>query len=503
VTTTYMGGRRGPPDGPERPLRGLPGGRSRPRPPPPDDTSAEDGQPEPQARGDDGRPTRRAPGDGDPPGGGPGGVVRPLRPLRVLPGGGAPPLRVIPGGARAPTGAQAPGDTQAPPELPDRGGRPPGRALATTTARPLPGAPARRGTAPRRRWLAAVLALVVLAGLAVTGRVVAERPRTSTSSTAAAATGPATTGPGATATGAVGPTRPSPVVATVGTGGFSYGMVAGAGALWVVGSDELIRVDPGTDRVTARIPVAVSGSGPAAVAVGAGAVWVPAAVPAALWRIDPRTNKVTGRVPLGGPLDGSISVSAAGDSVWVACCGAARPGYPGSTGRLLRVDPHRKRVVADIALAANPAAVAADSAGAWVATADGRVLLVSRKRNRVVATIAAGGPLGFSQTIAAGSGGVWLADPFDEQVVRIDPATRRVVARIPAGAVTTLAVTADAVWGLSSLGLVRVDPARDRLAAVAPDPDLRRARFVAADRGAVWTAGWSSVSRIDPDLVGP
>ena len=75
----------------------------------------------------------------------------------------------------------------------------------------------------------------------------------------------------------------------------------------------------------------------------------------------------------------------------------------------------------------------------------------------------AGGPLGFSQTIAVGSTGVWLADPFHEQVVRIDPKTRRVTARIPAGAVTTLAVTGDAVWGLSSMGLVRVDPARDTL----------------------------------------
>jgi hypothetical protein len=39
--------------------------------------------------------------------------------------------------------------------------------------------------------------------------------------------------------------------------------------------------------------------------------------------------------------------------------------------------------------------------------------------------------------------------------------------------------------------------------ATAADPDLRRARLVAAGAGAVWTAGWSSVSRIDPDLVTP
>jgi hypothetical protein len=476
VTTTYMGGRRGPPGGPERPLRGLPGGRARPRPSPPDGTPPDDGQPGGQA-----------PGDGDPPGAGSGGVVRPLRPPRAIPGGDAPPLRVIPGGAKAP------GDALAPAEPPDGDGLAPERAPATTTTtRPPPVPGARRHARPRRRWLAAALALVLLAGLAVTGRVVAERPGTGAPSTA---TTPAT--------GAAAPVRPSPVVATIGTGGFAYDMAAGAGALWVVGSHEVTRVDPGTDSVTARIPVAATGSGPAAVAVGAGAVWVPVAVPAALWRIDPGSGKVTGRIPLGGPLRGPISVSAAGDTVWVACCGEARPGYPGSTGRLLRVDPHRKRVVADIPLPADPAAVAADAGSAWVATADGQVLLASRKRNRVVAAIDAGGPLGFSQTIAVGPGGVWLADPFDEQVVRIDPRTRRVMARIPAGAVTTLAVTTDAVWGLSSMGLVRVDPARGRVVAVAPDPELRRARFVAAGAGAVWTAGWSSVSRIDPDRVTP
>jgi DNA-binding beta-propeller fold protein YncE len=209
------------------------------------------------------------------------------------------------------------------------------------------------------------------------------------------------------------------------------------------------------------------------------------------------------RIPLGGPLRGSISVSAAGDTVWVACCGEAQAGFPTSSGRLLRVDPRRKRVVADIALNASPVAIAADTSAAWVATAGGQVLMVSPKRNRVTATLNAGGPLGFDHTIAVGPSGVWLADPFDEQLVRIDPRTRRVMARIPAGAVTTLAVTGDAVWGLSSIGLVRVDPARDRVTAVAPDPELRRARLVAADADAVWTAGWSSVSRIDPDLVPP
>jgi hypothetical protein len=41
------------------------------------------------------------------------------------------------------------------------------------------------------------------------------------------------------------------------------------------------------------------------------------------------------------------------------------------------------------------------------------------------------------------------------------------------------------------------------VAAIDPDPDLRRARLVAADATGVWTAGWSSISRIDPALVTP
>jgi len=339
--------------------------------------------------------------------------------------------------------------------------------------------------------MAAILVLVVLAGIALTGRVVADRSRERTAPTTPATTAATTA-----------PVRPSPVAATIGTGGFSYGMAAGAGALWVVGSDEINRIDPASDTVTASIPVGASGSGPGGVAVGAGAVWVPVAVPGTLWGINPGTNKVTSRIPLDGPLRGSISVSAGHDAVWVACCGQG-PGASASGGRLLRVDPRRKRVVADIALPASPVAVAADDAGAWVATAAGQVLMVSGRRNRVAATIDAGGPLGFNQTIAVGAGGVWLADPFDEQVVRIDPRTRRIMARIPAGAVTTLTVTTDGVWALSSLGLLRIDPARDRVAATASDPELRSARLVAADAGAVWTAGWSSVSRIDPALVTP
>jgi uncharacterized protein DUF6923 len=339
--------------------------------------------------------------------------------------------------------------------------------------------------------VSAAAAVILLAALAVTGRLVAVRPEA----------GPASTTPATTAAASPVPTQPSPVVATIATGGFSYGMAVGAGSLWVAGSAQVTRIGLADNRVAATIPVGASGSGLTGVAFGAGAVWVPMAVPGTLWAIDPASNKVT-RIPLGGPLRGLISVSATGGAVWVACCGESAPGG-GARGKLFRVDPRRGRVVAEIALPASPTAVAADPSAAWVATASGRVLVIDPKRNRVADGVDVGGSLGFSQTIAVGAGGVWLAEPFAEQVVRIDPKTRKVVATIPAGAATTLAVASDAVWVISSLGLLRVDPAHDRVVASAPGADLRRAQLITAGSGAVWTAAWNSVSRIDPDRVAP
>ena len=459
-----MGGPPGPPEGGDRPLRGLPGGRGR--------------------RPGGNRPAQDPPEDGGRPGRRPAGEERPLkvlpggdRPLRVLPPDGeGPPLRVVTDGDGAPPEPEHGGERRGGPDRRSRG-----RAGGRWRPR-------------RRRTLVATVAVGLLATVAIAGRVGpggSEPSRQPSGPASATQAPPVTTAPR------------SAVVATIGTGGFPYGMAFGAGSLWVAGGDHVSRIDPVSNRVEATIPLGMGAGhaavGPSGLAFGAGAVWVPMAVPGAVWRIDPASNRVVARISLGGPLREAISVSATRGAVWVASHGE------GERGVLLRVDPARQRVVAEIPLDGVPTAVAASPTAAWVATTGGRVLVVDAKRNRVAGSVnTGGGPLlGFSQTIALGGGGVWLAEPFAEQVVRIDPANRRVVDRIPAGAATNLAVGQGAVWVVSSRGLLRIDIGEQRVVAAVPASELRLTLLVTTGGGAVWAAGWNSVARIDPGRVAP
>lgn len=81
----------------------------------------------------------------------------------------------------------------------------------------------------------------------------------------------------------------------------------------------MTRIDPDTRKVVATIevrdPQGDLESGVFGLAVGAGGVWVPNRYAFDLVRIDPRTNKVSARIEL--PYSPS-SVAVTGDAVWVA-----------------------------------------------------------------------------------------------------------------------------------------------------------------------------------------
>ena len=67
--------------------------------------------------------------------------------------------------------------------------------------------------------------------------------------------------------------------------------VAGAGSVWTTNSIErrLVRIDPATNRVSARI--ALKGTNPLGIAYGAGSIWVANRYSGSVTRVNARTNK--------------------------------------------------------------------------------------------------------------------------------------------------------------------------------------------------------------------
>ena len=135
------------------------------------------------------------------------------------------------------------------------------------------------------------------------------------------------------------------------------GMAIGEGSVWVgdiqhpaSGASTVFRIDPQTNAVAARIPVAAE---VADIAVGGGAVWV-ASDDGTLTRIDPTANVVAATVELGGALSG-VAVGAGG--VWVANSGARN---------VARIDPETNDVVATIPTIARPDAIAVGEGVVWV-----------------------------------------------------------------------------------------------------------------------------------------
>ena len=121
---------------------------------------------------------------------------------------------------------------------------------------------------------------------------------------------------------------------------------------------------------------------------GAGSLWVGAWPDREVVRIDPRSNRVTARFPAGGLNPTGLAVDAT--TVWVV--------HP-DTDEVVRVAPGTGRVVARIRLGPLPfeigagdrrflpSLVAVGAGAGWVASARGAVARIDAASNRVVAVI--------------------------------------------------------------------------------------------------------------------
>ena len=230
---------------------------------------------------------------------------------------------------------------------------------------------------------------------------------------------------------AVAGSSPQPV-ARVRTGDFPAGMTMAHHAVWVAndGAGTIARVDPQTNRVTRRLRLR---PGLISLTHGFGALWVVNYRTGLLTRVDPSTFRAravrVGAIP--------FHVLAAYGRVWVTAWEA---------GTFVEVDPRALKVVRRTRIGPRPAGLRAAAGGVWVgfgrsATAVARVDPRTHRVERVPVGVRA--PTRF----VAGTRDLWI-QAADNVVIRLDPRTRKVRARLSFGG--TLghgAVAADgAIW---------------------------------------------------------
>lgn len=311
------------------------------------------------------------------------------------------------------------------------------------------------------------------------------------------------------------------VTATLPVGSEGGGAVLFAeGSVWITasandgtGAGEVVRIDPATNEIVARIPVAAVPGwefGNSGMTAGAGSIWVTGGgrlpdggTGAILQRIDPAKNEVAASIPIDGRWGADVAVGESG--VWVAI-------FHREGTAVVRLDPESLDVVATTPLQTN-----------WVGQIEalGDAILVGQldlKGNAVftvinpaTSEIAASGVSetpytpsafvvfeGLAWTEAAGE--LWQVDPVTGELVGGPiPITSLGVSG------SGLAVGEDGIWFVGynpnshnerPITLNRVDPATGQVDITAEI--MARGEAIAAGAGAIWMMGVDgTLTRID------
>jgi YVTN family beta-propeller protein len=173
----------------------------------------------------------------------------------------------------------------------------------------------------------------------------------------------------------------------------AWAVASGGGSIWTSSGNRLLEIDPVTDTIVARRDVGEGHGGSGCcfsihdLDFGDGAVWVVDASQT-LARVSPRGGQVTGSTQLGVI---PVAVKVGYGAVWVGLPDPNRPVLA-----LWRVDPRTVRVTQTITLG---------SANSYLATLD----------------------------VALGSGSVWVTNYEEGTLVRVDPNSLDVIAKIKIG----------------------------------------------------------------------
>ena len=265
-----------------------------------------------------------------------------------------------------------------------------------------------------------------------------------------------------------------------------------------VGETSLAVVDPETNEVAHAVDLGFKSN---LIAAGEGSVWVVDPNGSTLWRIDPETHEKKGFGIAVGAGTIPFGLAVGEGSVWVSVLRGTRQvvlELGPEVGDLRNTIPYGEQVDAPVLFRLNPLAVgdravwAIDPSvgGVWRIPRDGR-----RPRKLAEGLDAL--------TVAAGSGGVWVAGASG--ITKLDPLTGIELGSVSTGSqgfgeTAAISLGPGAVWfsTSSSQTLSKVDP--QSIAIVQTFPVGKGPSGIAVGEGAVWVANSrdGTVSRVDP-----
>lgn len=210
--------------------------------------------------------------------------------------------------------------------------------------------------------------------------------------------------------------------------------------MWVTTSEPaaLTGIDPATGAVDPGPLPLGQDAALVSVATGFGSIWVLDAAAQELLRVEPRDQLVSARIPIGG---NPTEVIAGGAWLWVA---------QDSTDDVVRVNPQTNAVDTAASLPAAPGALAYNDGTVYAALPDaGRVARIDANSG-----VPAGDSIdtgGSPKDLAVGRAGLWALDADTAAIRLVDlEASRPRVTNVPVDAgVTSIATGLGSVWAVS------------------------------------------------------
>ena len=220
-------------------------------------------------------------------------------------------------------------------------------------------------------------------------------------------------------------------------------------------------------------------------------LWAASCGDGALLRIDPKTSKVTARITSGAD-DVKDSIAATADSVWL---------LTDSKTTLSRIDPDQNAVVGEIRVPAGCTGLTFGEAALWLACPnENKVLRINPETNLLEKEISVSAQ---PKALAIGANSVWVLCEKDGKIDRIDPKTNQVMKSIEldvAGATGSIAYGDAFLWAtVRGFPLMRIDPQTDTV--VQQFYGASGGGAIAVSPGAIWLSTSDAVLRIDPKLV--